>query len=239
MSKSRIDHQPAFLIHTYPWRETSLIVEAFSRDHGRVALVARGARRPASALRGVLLAFMPLELSWFGQGELRTLARAEWQGGQGLLAGQALMCGYYLNELLLRLTARDDPHPALFDLYRDTVGKLAARAPLEPLLRGFELGLLRELGYGVALDVEADTGVPLKPDAPYTYIIERGVVAAPPAMNPQAQWPGQVLIDIAAGRFSDVRTLAAAKTLMRHLINHQLGGKPLESRRVWKELQEL
>ncbi|MEY3202304.1 MAG: repair protein recO [Pseudomonadota bacterium] len=237
MAKSRIDHQPAYLLHTYPWRETSLIVEAFSRDYGRVALVARGARRPGSALRGVLLAFMPLELSWFGQGELRTLVRAEWQGGQALLQGQALMCGYYLNELLLRLSARDDAHPQLFERYRDTVAQLAAGAPLEPLLRGFEAGLLRELGYGVALDVEADSGAPLEPETLYSYIIERGVVRG--AHPGQLVFPGQVLLDIAQGCFLDARSLSCAKRLMRHLINHQLGGKPLESRRVWKELQAL
>ena len=237
MSKSRIDHQPAFLLHAYPWRETSLIVDAFTRDHGRVALVARGARRPKSVLRGVLLGFVPLELSWFGQGELRTLVRAEWMGGQPLLAGQALMCGYYLNELLLRLSVRDDAHPVLFDLYREAVGRLAAGAALEPLLRGFEVGLLRELGVGVRLDADADTGEPLDPERSYAVIIDRGVVSGPVAGA--VNLPGRVLNDIAAGVFQDARTLASAKTLMRHLINHQLGGKPLESRRVWKELQEL
>ncbi len=237
MSKSRIDHQPAYLLHAYPWRETSLIVEALTRDHGRVAMVARGARRPRSVLRGVLLGFVPLELSWFGQGELRTLARAEWLGGQALLTGQALMCGYYLNELLLRLSARDDAHPAIFELYRDTLRLLAAGASFEPLLRSFEAGLLRELGYGVQYDVESQTGAPLMPQATYTYIIERGVV--PGALAGGVQLAGKVLLDIAAGDYSDPRTLAGAKALMRHLINHQLGGEPLESRRVWKELQEL
>lgn len=237
MSKSRVDHQPAYLLHAYPWRETSLVVEAFTRDHGRVALVARGARRPRSTLRGVLLGFVPLELCWFGQGELRTLVRAEWMGGQPLLSGQALMCGYYLNELLLRLSARDDPHPGVFDLYREAIRMLAAGASLEPLLRHFEAGLLRDLGYGVQLDVEAESGAPLKPEAAYTYIIERGVV--PGAVSGGVQLSGKVLQEIAARQFDDPRTLAGAKTLMRHLINHQLGGQPLESRRVWKELQEL
>ena len=103
MMRNKVDGQSAFVLHTYPFRETSLIVEAFSRNFGRVALLARGARRPRSALRGLLLAFQPLELAWAGKGEVQTLMKAEWQGGQPLLAGKALFCAYYLPELLMRL----------------------------------------------------------------------------------------------------------------------------------------
>ena len=120
-AKQRIEQQPAWVLHTYPWRETSLIVEIFARDHGRVALVAKGARRPHSQLRGVLMAFQPLLMDWSGGGEVKTLVRAEWQGGQPLLTGRALICGYYLNELLVRLTAREDAHPRLFSAYADAV----------------------------------------------------------------------------------------------------------------------
>ena len=109
------------MLHTYPFRETSLIVEVFSRDFGRVALLARGARRPRSALRGVLLAFQPLEVGWAGKGEVQTLMKAEWQGGQPLLAGKALFCGYYLNELLMHLLPREDAHERLFAVYADTL----------------------------------------------------------------------------------------------------------------------
>jgi len=101
--KKRADHEPGYVLHTYPYKETSLIVEAFTRRHGRVALLARGARRPRSAMRGVLLAFHPLRLTWTASAELGTLISAEWSGGQGALAGTGLMCGFYLNELLLRL----------------------------------------------------------------------------------------------------------------------------------------
>src|SRR5688572_13370544 len=111
--KSRQDAQPGFVLHSYPYRETSLLVEAFTRDHGRVALMARGARRPKSALRGILLSFQPLLVSWSGRGELRTLTQAEWRGPYSPLAGQGLICGFYLNELLLKLLARDDPHKRL------------------------------------------------------------------------------------------------------------------------------
>ena len=106
----RRDAEPGYVLHAYPYRETSLIVEAFTEAHGRVAMVARGAKRPRSELRGVLQGFQPLLLSWFGQQELKTLLRAEWRGGLPLVSGRALLCGFYLNELLLRLLAHEDPH---------------------------------------------------------------------------------------------------------------------------------
>ncbi len=122
----RLDDQSAYVLHSYPFRETSLVVEVFTRHHGRVALVARGARRPRSAVRGVLLAFQPLLLSWYGKNELRTLHKAEWQGGMPQLQGRALICGFYLNELLLKLTAREDPHETLFERYTETLRELGA-----------------------------------------------------------------------------------------------------------------
>src|SRR5512139_4219305 len=106
----RHDDEPAFVLHAYPYRETSLIVEAFTEAHGRIALVARGAKRPRSELRGLLQGFQPLLLSWSGAGELKTLARAEWRGGMSRLGGSALVCGFYLNELLIKLLPREDPH---------------------------------------------------------------------------------------------------------------------------------
>ena len=109
----RAEHEPGFVLHTYPYRETSLIVEAFTRQHGRTALIAKGARRPRSALRGVLLAFQPLLLSWAGRSDLRTLHKAEWQGGLPQLKGAGLLCGFSLNELMVKPLARDDPHEEL------------------------------------------------------------------------------------------------------------------------------
>lgn len=124
-AKARIDRQPAYVLHSYPYSETSLIVEVFSRDHGRLPLLARGARRPRAALRGVLQSFQPLELGWFGGGELRTLANAEWQGGLPLLSGKALLLGFYLNELLLKLLPRDDAHQRLFECYTATLRQMS------------------------------------------------------------------------------------------------------------------
>ncbi|KON79805.1 DNA repair protein RecO [Azoarcus sp. PA01] len=236
--KQRIDQQPAFVLHTYPWRETSLIVEIFSRDHGRVALVAKGARRPMSALRGVIMAFQPLLMDWSGGGEVKTLVRAEWRGGQPLLTGRALMCGYYLNELLVRLTAREDAHPALFDAYADALAQLG-RGDAAPILRRFELTLLRELGYGVGLDIEGDSNRAVDPAQQYVYIIEKGPVRLAGNDEGRPGVSGQTLLDMARGDFSRAETLFQSKALLRLLINHYLGGQPLQSRRVLKELQEL
>ncbi len=246
--KQRIEQQPAWVLHTYPWRETSLIVEVFTRDQGRVALVAKGARRPHSQLRGVLMAFQPLWLDWSGGGEVKTLVRAEWQGGQPLLTGRALICGYYLNELLVRLTAREDPHPRLFAAYADAARALGRGEPESPILRRFELALLQDLGYEAGLACEADSGDVVRPEGRYLYTIERGPVRLEAleeegvdaaALGEQALVSGQTLLDMAANDFSRAQTLAQSKQLLRMLINHTLGGQPLQSRRVLKELQEL
>jgi DNA repair protein RecO (recombination protein O) len=246
--KQRIEQQPVWVLHSLPWRETSLIVEVFSRDFGRVGLVAKGARRPYSQLRGVLMAFQPVLMDWSGAGEVKTLIRAEWQGGQPLLTGRALICGYYLNELLVRLSAREDAHPRLFSAYVEAVRALARNEPESPILRRFELALLQDLGYEAGLEVDGDSGEPVRPDERYVYIIERGPVrlealeqegADVALLGTQPLISGQVLLDMAAGDFSRTETLARSKLLLRMLINHTLGGQPLQSRRVLKELQEL
>lgn len=238
--KGRVDGQPGYVLHTHPFKETSLLVEALSRDHGRVALVARGARRPRSAMRGQLMAFQPLELGWFGQGEMRTLTRVEWIGGQPLLQAQALLLGYYMNELLLRLLPREDAHPALFQAYAEAVRALAVgEAAQEASLRRFEKTLLKELGYGLTLDREADSNRPVEPQKHYAYIIERGPVLLGGEASETESFTGRALLAIARDDFSEAETLAQCKQLMRMLIRHYLGGQRLSSRRVFMELQEL
>lgn len=234
--KQRVAQQPAWILHTLPWRETSLIVEVFTRDHGRIALVAKGARRPMSELRGVLMAFQPLLLDWSGGGEVKTLTRGEWRGAQALLAGRALLCAYYLNELLLKLTAREDPHPALFAAYESAIGALGQGESLPRILRRFELMLLRELGYGVMLDSDGN-GQPFQPGEPYLYIIERGPWPAAQETSDGVRVDGQTLIDLAANDFSRAETLHEAGHLLRVLIHHHLGGQSLQSRRVFEELR--
>src|SRR6266853_819744 len=181
VERTRQESREAFILHGYPYRETSLLLEAFTRPFGRVSMVARGARSPRSPLRGVLLAFQPLALSWFGKGELRTLARAEWVGGQPLLHGEALLCGFYLNELLLRLVPREDPHDALFSRYWETLQQLASQGGSAAALRSFERALLKELGYAMTLERDSASGGAIDPAKSYTYDPERGPRGAPRA----------------------------------------------------------
>src|SRR3982751_828999 len=172
--KVRHQTEPAFVLHSYRFRETSLIVEAFTRNYGRVALVARGARRPRSVMRGVLLAFQPLLLSWGGKAELRTLHKAEWQGGLPQLAGRGLLCGFYLNELMLKLLAREDAHEILFETYYATLRTLSTGADHAVTLRRFEQQLLKEAGYALTLDRDAATGEAISAELTYEYLVERG-----------------------------------------------------------------
>lgn len=237
MHRNKVDSQPAFVLHSYPFRETSLIVEVFSRDFGRIALLARGARRPRSALRGLLLAFQPLELAWAGKGEVPTLIKAEWQGGQPLLSGKALFCAYYLNELLMQLLPREDAHERLFAVYAQTLRRFAGVLQ-EADLRGFERAFLQELGYGLTLENDAQ-GVPIDVSGHYAYEIEMGPVRLARAGSSALAVSGKTLLDLARDDFSDPRSLLEAKQLMRALIAHYTDGKGLQTRRIFKELQVL
>lgn len=239
-SDARINNEPGFILHTYPFKETSVVAEVFTRSHGRMALIARGARRPASALRGLMQPFTPLLVSWFGKSELKTLHAAEWQGGLMAPQGRALMCGFYLNELLLRLLARGDAHELLYDRYVDTLEQLAGEAcstDYERILRRFEKNLLSEIGYGATFDVDADDGTPIEASVRYVFQPERGALRA--RGQPGCPVSGQTLIDLAAGHFERPATLVEAKSLMRALINHTLGTKPLYTRQLLRELTEL
>ncbi|HEU0188334.1 MAG TPA: DNA repair protein RecO [Gallionellaceae bacterium] len=235
----RLEDEPAFVLHSYPFRETSLIVEVFSRHHGLLPLVARGARRPRAALRGVLMSFQPLSLSWFGKNELRTLHSAEWQGGQPQLQGTALMCGFYLNELLLNLMVRDDPHEQLFDYYQLTLQRLTQNSDHAATLRCFEKHLLQELGYALLLEREADSGAEIDPDASYRYMIERGALRDAPERQDGLLVAGKTLLDMAADDYRDAQSARQGKQLMRMLLNHHLGGRPLHTRELIKDLTKL
>lgn len=241
MGRQRVDDQTCFVLHLHPYSETSLIVDIFSRDHGRLPLLARGARRPRSAMRGMLMAFQPLEMGWFGAGEVRTLAKVEWLGGMPLLSGRCLMLGYYLNELLVKLLPREDAHSALFDAYYAALSALAQGGADAPELRRFELSLLRELGYGLTLDADAETGEVVQADAEYAFLLERGPVreVGPGGTALEQSLRGKTLLDMAADDYSDPRTRQESKILMRRLLAHHLGGKPLQARRVFMELQEM
>jgi DNA repair protein RecO (recombination protein O) len=241
--RRRTEQEPAFVLHSYPYKESSLIVEAFTRHRGRVGLLARGARRPRSAIRGTLLAFHPLRLSWSASAELGTLITAEWAGGQPALSGLALMCGFYLNELLLRLLPREDAHEALFDAYAAAVARLGAGEEPSALLRAFELRMLRELGYAPPLDRDAGSGTPVRPDERYAYLPERGPLALAGAATGGADTDftvsGQTLLDMSREDFTRQETRDEARHLMRRLIAARLSGQTLHTSEMLRELQDL
>jgi DNA repair protein RecO (recombination protein O) len=234
----RVAQQPAFVLHSYPYRETSLIVDVFSRDHGRIPLIAKGAKRPHSKLRGVLQTFQPLSVSWTGKGEMRTLIDAEWVGGLLPVEKSALLCGFYLNELLVKLLARDDPHPGLFDHYVATLNQLAHDEPAPIVLRKFERTLLKETG--VAGDFTRCTATGDAVEAEHTYVVdpERG---PRPAYASDA-WPkvtGKTLLDMEREDYADPVTQTQSKFLMRFLLAHHLGGAALNTRQILIDLMQL
>lgn len=244
---ARRDDESAFVLHAYPYRETSLIVEAFTRTYGRVALVARGAKRPRSEMRGLLQAFAPLTLGWAGTGELKTLRKAEWRGGLPLPGGSALLCGFYLNELLLKLIAREDPHPALFDEYAAALRALADRPAASDqatVLRCFEVRLLAELGYALPLTHDVESGSSIDAAGRYHYVFDRGPrrATAQVAREPGPHWPtvrGATLLALATQTFPDAEVAAEAKRLMREVLDHYLEARHIFSRRVVRDLQAL
>ena len=241
----------AYVLHSYPYRETSLILQLWTERHGRLGVVAKGARRPRSAGRSLLVPFQPLALSWFGRGELRTLKTVESTGPGLPLGGAALMGAFYLNELLLKLTHRDDPHEALFSAYDAAVTELrtlsragARPAPMaiEPVLRRFEIRLLRELGYALDLAREAGTHAPIVAEREYWYVVERGAESAGGGeeTRPNAvRLRGLTLQHLERGELDDPLTAAQAKQLMRLIINHFLDGEELATRALVRDLQRL
>jgi DNA repair protein RecO (recombination protein O) len=234
----RISGQPGFVLHSYAYKETSLIVEVFTRDHGRVALVAKGAKRPHSRLRGVLQTFQPLALGWSGRSEMRTLTAAEWVGGMPPLERAALLCGFYLNELLMKLLARDDPHAALFDHYVATLNQLAHGEPAPIVLRKFERALLQYTGVAGDLTLCTRSGQAVEPGTSYVVEPEHGVRPALPS-DTAPRVSGKTLLDMAQENYADAVTQTQSKFLMRFLLAHQLAGAPLNTRQILIDLMQL
>jgi DNA repair protein RecO (recombination protein O) len=232
----RVHDEPAFVLHAVPWRETSLVVELLTRDHGRIGCVAKGAKRPNSVLRGVLSAFQPLHVGFTGRQELRTLTSAQWLGGMAAPQGDGLLCAFYMNELLVRLLPRDDPHPALFDGYAQALVALGLGESLEATLRRFEWLLLREIGY--ALDLEHDAhDRPVDPGRHYAMVPGRGLLAAEP--GDEGVFSGRTLLDMALERYEAPRTLSEAKRLTRAMLARHLDGQALKTRQILMDLQKL
>lgn len=234
MTTSRVQLEPGYVLHLRPYRESSALLEVLTRGHGRLGLVARGVRSPKSRQRGELQPFRPLKLSWSARAELGTLTGVEADGMAPALRGAALYSGFYLNELLVRLLARQDPHPELYALYESSLQRLAAEPQVEPVLRRFEKRLLEEIGYGLSLDSEARYGEPVEPQRYYDYHLESGPVAVTDRDAPGFIFQGASLLALAYEELTTPEVLHDAKRLMRAALNLYLGDKPLKSRELFK-----
>jgi len=234
----RVQQQPAFILHHRPFRDTSQILDVLSRDHGKLALVARGSRGARSRLKGILRPFMPLEMSWVQKTDLGTLTGAEVRGGPLSLGGEALLCGYYVNELLIQFLHRHDPHPEIFDLYTQTLSDLGAADDAAACLRRFEIELLGQVGYALNLDHDSVTLAPLDAAGNYEFRMEQGPVSVARTDGPLV-FPGAILLAIGRGEFHRQDVLRAANRLLREVIDFHLGGKELKTRKVLLDIRRL
>jgi DNA repair protein RecO (recombination protein O) len=231
------NQQPGYVLHTRPYSETSLLVDVFSRHHGRFMLLAKGARRQKSTMRGMLLPFTPLLLSWAGKGQLPILTVAEPGGYAENLSRQWVQSGYYVNELILKLLHRFDEHARLYDYYDHTIQALSSGTDASSVLRVFEKRLLQEIGFGMILDHDVETGEAIDPNGNYHYVPHRGPVLANGNRASVTSVSGSTLRALQEERFDSAESSRQARTLSRSLIIQQLGGKELRSRRVMLQVQ--
>ncbi len=234
-SNGRVALQPSLLLHRKPYRDTSLLVEAFTAEYGRLGFVARGARSRRGALQGLLQPFMPLLLSWSGRGELMTITGVESNGPPLSLQGDAVISGFYLNELLMRLLPRHDPQPHLYRRYLDSLQHLTRTGMEEWVLRLFERDLLQELGYGLLLTHEGGGGGTVDSDARYCYHPEFGPQRLEHSNERCLAVSGTTLLALAQGDKATTQTRLEAKRLMRMILSHYLGPKPLASRELFRQ----
>jgi len=238
----------AYVLHSHDWSETSLIVELFIRNLGRVVVAAKGAKRPTSTQRAVLLPFQAITVQ-LGKPpkddstEVLNLRTAEWAGGAPLLKAAAMLPGFYVNELLLKLLARQDPHPVLFDVYAGTLEALASGADEAATLRAFELLLLRELGWLPDLTMVTQTAQPVQPESTYTLLAENGLVPSPKNGAPGAVWQA-LHAAVQHGSAAAVRAACSGATTalrapLRALLQYHLGNIQLRTRHVGLDLQKL
>ena len=232
MNPDRVSLQPAYILHQRPYRDSSVIVEILSAEYGRLGLLAKGARRERSRMHGLLQPFSSLILSWQGKGELKTLTDVEPARKIASLSGRCLMSGFYINELLMRLLPRYDAHPELFGHYEQTLQALVISQNAEIALRRFECAMLDELGYGLNFYTEV-TGEEIDVTAVYRYEIERGPVRITKGSDTQRETgiiiSGRTLLELGQGCLQEASLLREAKLMMRAILAHYIGDKPLQT----------
>jgi DNA repair protein RecO (recombination protein O) len=230
----RVKLQPAYVLHSRPYRDSSLLLEVFTVEQGRVPLVVKGARRKrrGGSQIALLQPFVPLLLSFTGRGELRNLSQCEAAGSPMRMRGDRLFSALYVNELLVRMLHRNDPHSRLFANYTQVLATLAGGDDVEECLRRFELGLLDELGYGFSLSVDGLNNAPLRPEASYSYQQDYGLVENHAGVRESALLSGEHLLSMSRGELGgDVRV--TARRLLRQVLSGHLGGQPLRSRELF------
>ncbi len=232
----RVQDQAAFILHHFPYRDTSQIIELFSRDYGRVAVVSRGSRSTKSKLKGILQPFRAIQVSWSGKGELASLNRAEEMDFQmPLLTGNALPCGFYINEILMRLLHKHDVHEDIFDAYQSLLISLSTQKDLDIQLRLFEKQLLQQLGFEINLSRDANTQLPLQEEQQYFYYVEHGpVMVEAQDRTDHLMLSGKSLLAFDQNNLSDDFVRREIKSLMRMVIAYYLGNKPLKSRELFR-----
>ena len=232
----QVNAEPAYILHKRPYRETSQILEVFSRNHGRLSLMSKGSRSPRSRTSGVLQSFRPLLLSWYGRGEMPSLRGVDTADARPPeLRGKSLMSAMYLNELLVILLHRNDVHEVLFTDYHETLYTLQQASRLEVILRNFEKKLLEQMGFGLNLVYDADSGEPVQAERHYAYHFEHGPVwcrTNQPRQNPVVS--GSSLLAFYSGTLETPRSVAEIKKLMRYIINSHLGSRKLKSRELFR-----
>lgn len=231
---ARIERQPAFVLHRRAYRESSLLLDVFTRDFGRIGLVARAARASKKGQGSLLQPFQSLLVSWSGRGDLKTLVGVERAAALPVVAGERLYSALYVNELLVRALAAADAHVPVFEAYAGLLPGLAQAPDHEPLLRDFELLLLRELGYALDLDAEASGGECLEPSASYAFDPATGFVPQPEGLDATHAFPGWALLAIGRRDYDDPRTRRLAKRLLREALSAAIGERPLRSREYFR-----
>lgn len=232
----RVDLTPALILHRQAWRDTSFMLEAYSREYGRVGLIARGARRNKARWRGLLEPLAAARLSWSGRGELRNLTAVEPEA-RFELSGNRLWGGFYASELVLRLTAREDPHPGIYDSLRSLLRAMADGAPAVVATRFFERDILEAIGYGIPLTIDPETGRAIHPETVYTWHHAHGLFAGQAGRDDVAV-PGSALLGLAAGRFQSRADIHAARSLLGAVIASHLGGRPLKTLQTLRAMRQ-
>lgn len=230
----KVPLHPCYILHQRPYRETSLIMEVFSREHGKLSVVAKGAKRGRVNQRAIMQSNQKINMAWSIRGDMGTLTAIEANGMNFNLNGSLLIAAFYINELLMRLLHRHEPHPELFDAYDQALNGLRLRENEQNVLRIFEKRLLDSLGYGLVLDHEVVSGGPIEEDRTYYYHLESGPALEPSPDNNHVRISGSTLTALAGNRIKDDRTRDEAKKLTRQVLKGHLGDRPLASRELFR-----